>query len=136
MNIDCKLVSVSQIGYLKNMLTIDNNSILTDITQDIPYIQASFRTKFFNGYNDNIELDKKINYITDNYNEDIIDHSLKKLDYSKEDIVKNILIRTQKILDINKIKPIELGIVYDIIFNKYCPNYNISINNLFISSSI
>ncbi len=133
MNIDCKLVSVSQIGYLKNMLTIDNNSILTDITQDIPYIQANFRTKFFNGYNDNIELDKKINYITDNYNEDIIDHSLKKLDYSKEDIVKNILIRTQKILDINKIKPIELGIVYDIIFNKYCPNYNISINNLFIN---
>ena len=133
MNIDCELISVGQIGYLKNLLKIDNNNILTDITQDIPYIQANFKTKFFNGYNDNIELDRKINYIEDNYNEDLIDHSLKQLDYSKEDIIKDILVKTQKILNINNIRPIELGIIYDIIFNKYCPNYNISINNLFIN---
>ena len=30
-------------------------------------------------------------------------------------------------------KPIELGVIYDLIFQKYCPNYNISINNLFIN---
>lgn len=133
MNIDCSLVSVGQIGYLKNMITLNDNSILTDITQDIPYIQANFRTKFFNGYNDNLELDKKIKYIANNYNEDIIEQILKKIDYSSEDIVKNILIRTQKIINVNLIKPIELGIIYDTIFNKYCPNYNISINNLFIN---
>lgn len=133
MNIDCKLITVSKMGYLKNMLTINGTNIITDITQDIPFIQANFKTKYFLGYNDNLELDKKINYIKDNYNEDKIEQALKNIDYSKENILKEILIKTQNIINVNEIKPIELGIIYDIIFEKYCPNYNISINNLFIN---
>ena len=34
MNIDCKLITVSKMGYLKNMLTINGTNIITDITQD------------------------------------------------------------------------------------------------------
>ena len=134
MNIDCKLISVSNTGYLKNALTINNNTIITDITQDIPLIQANFRTKNFIGYNDNIELDKKINYIKDNYNEEKIEQELKNIDFNKENVLEDILFKTQKIIDINNIKPIELGIIYDIIFEKYCPNLDITINNLFINS--
>ena len=133
MNIECKLITVSKMGYLKNMLTINGTNIITDITQDIPFIQANFKTKYFLGYNDNLELDKKINYIKDHYNETKIEQALKNIDYSKENILKEILIKTQNIINVNEIKPIELGIIYDIIFEKYCPNYNISINNLFIN---
>ena len=132
MNIDCNLVPVSNTGYLKNILNIEDKKILTDITGDIPLIQAGFRTNNFVGYNDNIELDKKINYIKDTYNEEKIEKIMKNIDYNKEDILVEILLNTQKVLNINNIKPIELGIIYDIIFEKYCPNYNISINNLFI----
>ena len=36
-------------------------------------------------------------------------------------------------VDINDIKPIELSVIYSYLFNKYCPNYNIKINNLFLN---
>lgn len=133
MNIDCQLITTSKSGYLKNMLTINNSKIITDITQDIPYIQSGFKTKNFIGYNDNELLDKKINYIKDSYSEQKIEESLKTLDYDHESIIKEILSKTQKIIGASEIKPIELGIIYDIIFQKYCPNYDISINNLFIN---
>lgn len=135
MNIECELITTSKSGYLKNMLTIHKNKIITDITQDIPFIQGNFKTKHFIGYNDNEQLDKKIKYIKDNYSEQKIEQSLKTLDYNNESIIKEILSKTQKIINPSEIKPIELGIIYDIIFQKYCPNYDISINNLFINNN-
>jgi len=86
MKIDCKLITVSKQGYLKNILTIDNRNIIVDITQDIPYIQAGFKTRNFIGYNDDLVLDKKISYIKNTYNELIIEENLKHLDYTKNDI--------------------------------------------------
>ena len=133
MEIDCNLTATSNSGYLKNILTIDNQNIITDITQDIPFIQASFKTKYFLGYNDNIELDKKIKYIKDNYSEIKIENTLKNIKNDNDDQIKEILLKTQNIINANDMKPIELGIIYDLIFQKYCPNYNISINNLFIN---
>lgn len=134
MNIDCQLMVTSKLGYLKNQLTIEKSNIIVDITQDIPFIQAGFQTQNFTGYNDNLKLDKKIGYIKDNYSEDKIEIALRNLDYSKPNIFKIILLKTQEIIDVNKLKPIELGIIYDIIFNKYCPNFNITISNLYIYS--
>lgn len=134
MNIDCNIITVSKMGYLKNTLNIDGTKIITDITQDIPFIQGNFQTKYFLGYNDNIKLDRKINYIKDDYSEQKIEQALKDLDYSKENILKQILLKTQNIINASEIKPIELGVIYDIIFSKYCPNYEISINNLFINN--
>lgn len=134
MNIECKLITTGQIGYQKNMLTIDNTNIIVDITQDIPYIQAGFKTNNFPGYNDDIEIDKKIFYIQDSYSEHLIEKQLKHLDYSKDDIFKDILLNTQYIIKAETMKPIELGIIYDLIFTKYYPNQEISINNLYIQN--
>lgn len=133
MEIDCELIAVSNQGYLKNQLIIDGKTIITDITQDIPFIQGNFKTKYFLGYNDNLEIDKKINYIKDSYSDTKIEATLKNIDYKESTIVKDILLKTQNIINANDIKPIELGILYDIIFKKFCPNYDISINNLFIN---
>ena len=91
---------------------------MTDITQDIPFIQANFQTKYFLGYNDNLELDKKIHYIKDNYSESKIEQALKNLDYSQENILKEILLKTQNIINASEIKPIELGIIYIHEYNK------------------
>lgn len=135
MNIDCQIITTSQTGYLKNILTIDNNNIIVDVTQDIPYIQAGFKTRNFNGYNDTLEIDKKISYIKEDYSEIIIDKKLKFLKSDPEQIFKSVLSTTQNIIKVQNIKPIELGLIYDLIFTKYCPNYNISINNLYIKNN-
>lgn len=134
MNIDCKLITNSKIGYLKNILTIEGSNIIVDITQDIPYIQADFQTKHFTGYNDNLELDKKIAYIKDNYSEKKIEATLRNLDYTKKDAFQTILLTTQDIIKAHNLKPIELATIYEIIFNKYCPNYEITISNLYIQN--
>ena len=133
--INCHLIATSNTGYLKNVLTIDDSNIVTDITQDIPFIQASFKTKYFLGYNDNTEMDKKIKYIKNDYSEIKIEQALKDINYNNEDLIKDILLKTQSIIHTSDMKPIELSVIYDIIFQKYCPSYNISINNLFINNT-
>lgn len=136
MNIDCNLLITSNLGYLKNELIINNSKIVVDITQDIPFIQAGFKTKNFIGYNEDLELDKKIGYIKDEYNEIKIEKTLSNLDYTKPNIFKLILLKTEEIIEVSKIKPSELNIIYEIIFNKYCPNFNVQISNLYISSQL
>ena len=84
MNIDCQIIRVGQLGYQKNLLTIGNTNITVDLTQDIPFIQAGFKTNNFTGYNDNLEIDKKISYIKNTYNDLLLEESLKHLDYTKE----------------------------------------------------
>ena len=84
------------------------------------------QTKYFTPYNDELDLDKKIKYIKNKYTDTLLDKSLKNIDYIKEDCVGEILSKTQNIIDIDNIKPVELSIIYEDIFNKYCPNYNIN----------
>lgn len=132
MNLECQLTDTTKSGYLKNILTINNRNLMVDITKDIPFIQANFPTKYFSGYNDNIKLDRKISYIKDNYSLNNIEYALQNLDYTSKDIFQIILQTTQQLINASKMKPIELGIIYDIIFTQYCPNFNISINNLYI----
>jgi len=133
-NIECKIATINNFGYQKNIITIDNTDIIVDLTQDIPYIQSGFKTRFFGTYNDDEELDKKIGYLKEEYNEKKLEIALKKLDYSSNNFFEQILLRTQDIIGVSNIQPIELGIIYNDIFNKYCPNQNISINNLYIST--
>ena len=134
LGINCSTIVTSKLGYIKNLLTIKNRNIIVDITQDIPYIQANFKTKYFIGFNDNLELDKKIGYIKDEYNETKIEKVLRTLDYSDEKIVQNILEKTCKIIDISNIRPIELSMIYSDIFAKYCPNHSIKIHNLYMNN--
>ena len=66
MNIDCKLISVGKSKYLKNVLNINSREIEVDITSDIPFIQAGFKTRYFTFYDDNLNamrfLAQELNY--------------------------------------------------------------------------
>lgn len=115
-------------------LVINNQVLVTDLYEDIPYVSCGMKTKYFATYNDEIEIDKKIKYIKNKYTNYYLDIVLKDIDYTKDDCVYDVLISTQDIIKANMIKPVELGIIYKNIFNKYCPNYNIKINNLFLNT--
>lgn len=117
---------------LYNKLIIDNLLLNVDLFKDIPYIQVSMQTKYFTPYNDDLDLDKRVLYIKNKYTDSLVDKALKHIDYTKENCLEDILYKTQNIFDIDKIKPVELSIIYEYLFNKYCPNYNIKINNLFL----
>jgi len=119
---------------LYNKLIIDNHVLNVDLFKDIPYLQTGMKTKCFRPYNDDIDLDKKIKYIKNKYTNSLIDKSLKNIDYTKEKCIEDILYKTQNIINIDDIKPVELSIIYEYLFNKYCPNYNVKINNLYLQS--
>ena len=131
LDIDIKIESINSEIY--NKIIIDKHIITANLFKDIPYIKANFTTKYFNPYNDDISLDKKIKYIKNKYNDLIIDKSLKHIDYTQENCIEDILYKTQEIIDIDNIKPVELNTIYEEIFKKYCPNYNIKINNLYLN---
>ena len=135
MNIDCQIITTNKIGYQKNLLTIQNRNIIVDITKDIPYIQAGFKTKNFLGYNDNKELDKKIGYINDIYNESNIEQTLRNIDYNDEKVVLTILNKISNSINMINIRPIELSIILENIFEKYCPNKEIKIHNLYMNNN-
>ena len=116
---------------LYNKIIIDKLVLNVNLFDDIPYIQANMKTKYFPPYDSDLDLDKKIKYIKNKYTNTLIDTALKNVDYIDENCVEDILYKTQDIIDIKNIKAVELKIIYEYIFNKYCPNYNIKINNLF-----
>ena len=130
--IKCEIIRTSD-NYLANKLTIDGNDLMVNLAKDTFYIQANFPTTSFSSYNKDYSLDKKIGYIKDEYNDQIIDKSLSKVDYFSNNVVEQILMRTQNIFEIDKIKPVELGLIYKHIFDKYCPDYDIVINNLYVN---
>lgn len=132
MGINCEIVSKNDDGYLVNKLNIDGKSIFVDITRDLYLIQGGFKTKYFDYYNDDIELDKKIGYIVNDYNDMLIDMVMKKIDYSLNNFLYNILVVTSSIMDINNIGSYELYTLYSDIFNKYCSNYNINVSNMYV----
>lgn len=117
-----------------NKLKINNIIFLVDLFNDIPFIQVRMKTTHFGNYNDDINLDKKVKYIKSKYNDILLDKALKRIDYTDKDCVANILYKTQNVLEVDKVKPIELSVIYDIIFKRYCPNYSIKINNLFLNN--
>lgn len=115
-------------------LLIDNQVLITDLFEDIPFIQCNMQTNHFATYNDDISLDKKIKYLKNKYNNYYLDKALKNIDYTKEDCIYTILNITKDIININTIKPVELSIIYRYIFDRYCPNYNVKINNLYLNN--
>ena len=134
MDIDISIEVNYQTKEALNKLIIDNQILMVDLYQDIPYIEASMQTRYFATYNNDLDLDKKICYIKSRYNDYYLDKSLKNIDYMKEDCLKDILSITEKIIDLDVIKPVELSTIYQDIFNRYCPNYDIKINNLYLNN--
>lgn len=134
LSIETKIVIDKDTNEILNALEIDNQVIITNPFKDLPYIQANMKTRYFGQYNDDTIMDKKIHYIKNKYNDDFIDKAIKDIDYLHEDCVFEILKKTEKIIDVQNLKPFSLNIIYQYIFNKYCPNYDIKVNNLFLNN--
>lgn len=135
LDIDVSLVIDEESNTSLNKLLIDNQTLITDIYEDIAYIWCNMQTRHFATYNDDTIVDKKIKYLKNKYTDYYLDKVLKNIDYTKEDCVYTILNKTKEIIDINSIKPVELSVICKYLFDKYCPNYNIKINNLYLNNS-
>lgn len=136
LGIKCELVSASIKGNIANKVYINNSFLIVDLFNDLHYIQSGSATRYFDKYNDDKVIDKKILYIKDEYTDICIDRALKNIDYTNENVVEEILNITSGILNINNIGTYELYKIYRSIFDKYAPNYDVRINNLFISNSL
>jgi len=122
LGIEIQLLISNITNDIYNELHISKMSIITDLFNDLPFIQAKMKTLHFGTYNDDLELDQTVIYIKTKYNDELIDKSLKDIDYTTKDCIEDILSKTTKILPIDKIKPTELSIIYNLIFTKYCYN--------------
>ena len=132
LGIKCDIVSSSIKGNIANKVYLDDGFLIIDLYSDIYNIQGGFATKYFDKYNDNKEIDKKILYIKDEYMDYYIDEALSGLDYTKDDTLYEVLSTTGGIIDIKNIGTYELFKIYRNIFERYIPNYDIKINNLFV----
>lgn len=130
--IKCELINGSIKGNVCNKVYLEDSFIVIDLFNDIYNIQGGFVTKYFDKYNDNKEIDKKILYIYDEYMNYYVDRVLKDFDYNGENVLYEMLSLTSKVINISNIGPYELFKIYKEIFDKYIPNYNIKINNLFV----
>lgn len=134
--IKCELISASIKGNVANKVYVDDTFLIVDLFNDIHNIQGGFVTKYFDKYNDNKDIDKKIGYIKDEYMGYYVDKVLGNLDYTKEDTLYEVLALTSGVININNIGPYELFKIYKDIFDRYTPNYDIKINNLFVYSGL
>lgn len=134
LGIKCELISSSIKGNIANKIYFDNKFIIVDLYNDICNIQGGFVTKYFDKYNDDKEMDKKINYIKDEYMDYYLDNIFKKFDYDKEDILYEVLSITGSIMDISNIGSYELYQIYKKIFDKYFSSYDIKSYNMYINN--
>lgn len=132
-NISNEIILLNSYDYKVNRITLDDkDNFIADPTKDLANIEANFQTKHFGAYNIDRKMDQKLGYIANDYNDIKLDLILKKLDYKDEELLKNILNKSGEILDIRKIKPIELGMIYDNLFQKYFSGNKFNINNLYL----
>ena len=129
--LDCKIVFNNKMFY--NEITIGGQSILINLFLDIPYIQFGFPTVYFSTYNDDNQLDKKIGYINKKYNSSLLDKTFKKMLFSENFSIEHILDALEKNININMVGSLELYQMLNMIFSRYYPNENISVNNLYIN---
>lgn len=134
--IKSEIVSTNIKGNMANKIYIDNTFIVVNLFEDIANIKAGFSTEHFDKYNSDIELDKKINYIKDNYTEHYLEKGLKNVNYNDNDLLFQILIITEELINIDNIKPYELSLIYEKIFNKYFPNHQLKINNFYLRENL
>ncbi len=133
LDIDIDIIIDEENKLALTKLIIDKQTLVTDLYEDIPFIWCRMKTRHFATYNDDVAIDKKIKYLKNKYCDYYLDKALKDIDYTDEDCVYTILEKTSDLIDVSTIKPVELGIIYKYLFDKYCPNYNIKINNLYLN---
>lgn len=130
--IKCELINASIKGNIANKVYVDDSFLIVDLFNDIHNIQGGFCTCYFDKYNDNKEIDKKIYYIKDDYMNYYVDSVLKDSNFTQENVLYEILSLTSKVININNIGTFELFKIYRSIFDKYASGYDIRINNLFV----
>ena len=130
--IETELISSSIKGNIANKVYIDDGFLVVDLFNDIHNIQGGFITHYFDKYNDNKEIDKKIGYVKDEYTDCYIDNVLKDVIYNNDDTLFDVLSLTSNIINVSNIGTYELYKIYKNIFDKYVPNYGVKINNLFV----
>lgn len=131
LDIKCELVSKDSTA---NKVYIDNMVLIVDLFNDIPNIQGRFCTHYFDKFNNNKEIDKKIYYIKDEYMDYYLENIFNGFDYNENDLLYNILTLTNCVINVKSLGTFELFKIYRDIFKKYIPNYCIKINNLFINN--
>ena len=130
--IKSELISSNINGSVGNKVYVDDTFLILDLYSDLYNVQGNFSTKYFDKYNDNVKLDEKIFYVNNNYTNNLINKELKEIDYTDEMLLEKILRVLERYLDINSIGVVELSKLCKDIFDKYCPNYDIRISNLFL----
>ena len=133
--IKSELINSDINGNIGNKIYVDDSFLIVDLYNDLYNIQGGFSTKYFDKYNDNKDIDKKIFYIKNSYINEIIDKELRGLDYTKDNMLSDILEVLERSINISDVGVIELAKICKDIFDKYTPNYDIRINNLFLLDS-
>lgn len=110
----------------------DNKFIVVNLFNDLAYIQGGFCLRFFDKYNSDKRMDKKLGYISDEYTDYYLNKTLSDIDLLESNVVEIILSLTEKIIDIDSIGTLELSKIYSDIFDKYLPNYDVRINNFYV----
>ena len=131
--IKSELISSSIKGNIANKVYLDNSFVVVDLFNDIYNIQGRLSTKYFDKYNSDKDMDKKILYISDDYINSYLDNYLNTINDMDDDTLYSVLMYTMSIFDINRIGSVELTKIYRDIFDKYFGNYDIKINNFFIN---
>lgn len=132
---ECEFISTNVKGNFANKVTTSNGNLIVDLYSDLSNIQGGFVTKYFDKYNDNKDIDKKIHYIKDEYMDVYVDNVLKNIDYSNDNVFDDVLYVTSGIINVGNIGTVELYKIYKNIFDKYIPSYDVKVNNLFVCGS-
>ena len=119
----------------KNKIYIDEEYITVSLYQDMHNIQGGFITEYFDNYNDNIEVDKKIGYIKDDYMNNKLDSILNRIKYDSDSFVFDVLSLTSRMFQVRNMGSLEMAKIYRGIFDKYCSQYKVGINNFFLNNS-
>lgn len=132
-NIKCDIVSNSISGNLVNKVYIGNSFLVVDLFKDLANIKGNFMTEYFDKYNSDKDMDKRVLYIIDNYSDYYLDKSFSNIN-KDGDFLWNVLNITLDILDINSINSYELLGIYKKIFSKYFSDCNIGISNFYLNN--
>ncbi|MDO5568537.1 MAG: hypothetical protein Q4G04_00290 [bacterium] len=131
-NINCEVITVDDKGTLANKLNIiinnKNKCLLVNLMKDIHLIQANFKTKYFGAFNNDIQLDTKVGYIVDNYNDDKIRYVIED---SPEYDILSVLNKIKSSIDMIGIGQVELGSICSNILNS-CNFFDVTVNNLYM----
>lgn len=132
LGIKSELIVSSINGSIGNKIYLDDSFLIVNLFNDISNIRGKFITRYFDQYNDNISMDRKICYIRDNYTNFYLNKILKQIDYTKDYFLYEVLSIIAKVIDMSNIDTFSLSEIYKSIFKEHFPNIEISVNNFYI----